>query len=101
MRLLTDPTFDEPREYHMAPGRTLVKTAPAHIGSQDVGPIDAVLLSHDQHVDNLDMSGREFLTQAPLVLTTPSAAARLGGACRRCTSGSKSTCRARMAATLT
>ena len=46
----------------------------------EVGPIDAVLLSHDQHVDNLDAAGRAFLTDVPLVLTTAGAAKRLGGA---------------------
>jgi len=38
-----------------------------------------VLLSHDQHADNLDIGGRELLARVPLVLTTPSGAERLGG----------------------
>jgi L-ascorbate metabolism protein UlaG (beta-lactamase superfamily) len=38
-----------------------------------------VLLSHDQHSDNLDNSGREFLAKAKRVLTTQAAARRLGG----------------------
>jgi L-ascorbate metabolism protein UlaG (beta-lactamase superfamily) len=42
-------------------------------------PIDAVLLSHDQHADNLDTSGRAFLCQARAVFTTPAAAKRLEG----------------------
>jgi L-ascorbate metabolism protein UlaG (beta-lactamase superfamily) len=41
-----------------------------------------VLLSHDEHADNLDNAGRELLTGVPLVLTTPSAAGRLGGTTR-------------------
>jgi L-ascorbate metabolism protein UlaG (beta-lactamase superfamily) len=44
--------------------------------------VDAVLLSHDQHPDNLDRSGRAYLTGAPLVLTTPSAARSIGGPAR-------------------
>jgi L-ascorbate metabolism protein UlaG (beta-lactamase superfamily) len=38
-----------------------------------------VLLSHDQHSDNLDNSGRDFLRHAPRVLTTIAGAKRLGG----------------------
>jgi hypothetical protein len=36
------------------------------------------LLSHDQHADNLDHSGKDFLTQAARVLTTVAGAKRLG-----------------------
>ncbi|NJP29192.1 MBL fold metallo-hydrolase [Microbispora sp. SCL1-1] len=82
LRLLTDPTFDAPREYVAGPGRVLVKTAPTALTSAEIGPVDAVLLSHDQHVDNLDIGGRAYLGQVPLVLTTASAAGRLGGATR-------------------
>jgi hypothetical protein len=38
-----------------------------------------VLLSHDQHSDNLDNSGRAFLQRAERVLTTTAGASRLGG----------------------
>ena len=38
-----------------------------------------MLLSHDQHIDNLDPNGRAVLADAAIVLTTPSAAGRLGG----------------------
>ncbi|MCH3159058.1 hypothetical protein K3X38_14475, partial [Listeria monocytogenes] len=41
-------------------------------------PLDAVLLSHDQHADNLDAAGRAVLATAPLALTTPLAAEQLG-----------------------
>jgi L-ascorbate metabolism protein UlaG (beta-lactamase superfamily) len=79
IQLVTDPTFDPPGEYRSGSGSLLTKTEyPALTGSQ-LGTPDAVLLSHDQHVDNLDASGREFLGSAPLVLTTPAAAGRLGG----------------------
>lgn len=49
----------------------------------EVGRIDAVLLSHDEHDDNLDHAGRQVLTRVPLVLTTVSGAGRLGGTARR------------------
>lgn len=41
-----------------------------------------MLLSHDQHPDNLDRSGRDYLRGVPLVLSTASAERRLGGAVR-------------------
>jgi len=82
LRFLTDPTFDAPGEYPLGGGRSLTKTAPCAADPADLGPLDAVLLSHDQHPDNLDTSGRALLAEVPLVLTTRSAAARLGGTTR-------------------
>ncbi|MET9964544.1 MBL fold metallo-hydrolase [Streptomyces sp. NPDC006356] len=79
LRFLTDPTFDGPGDYPMANGRVLTKTAPASAAPADLGRIDAVLLSHDQHPDNLDHSGRALLADVALTLTTPSGAGRLGG----------------------
>lgn len=73
--LLTDPTFDEPRSYQ-AP-RVLTKLTGPAVGPDELGSVDAVLLSHDQHFDNLDVSGRAFLDRVPLVLSTPAAAQRI------------------------
>jgi L-ascorbate metabolism protein UlaG (beta-lactamase superfamily) len=87
LRLLVDPTFDPPGEYPLGGGRALTKTAPAALTAQDVGPVDAVLLSHDQHPDNLDVAGRAALADAPLVLTTALAAERLGGTARALPTG--------------
>jgi L-ascorbate metabolism protein UlaG (beta-lactamase superfamily) len=75
LRLLTDPTFDPPGEH--AGGLTKL-TGPA-VGADDVGVIDAVLLSHDHHSDNLDPGGRAFLPRAGRTLTTTAGAERLGG----------------------
>jgi hypothetical protein len=77
-RLLTDPTFDPPGAYRL-PHVTLTKTAGPSLPVAAVEPIDAVLLSHDQHADNLDHSGRAFLATAPRVLTTVVGARRLEG----------------------
>ncbi|MGH7119087.1 MAG: MBL fold metallo-hydrolase, partial [Acetobacteraceae bacterium] len=77
-RLLTDPTFDPPGEYRL-PHVTLVKTIGPAMSAAALGEVDAVLLSHDQHADNLDSSGRAVLAAAPRVLTTQAAATRLGG----------------------
>jgi L-ascorbate metabolism protein UlaG (beta-lactamase superfamily) len=77
-RLLTDPTFDPPGDYPL-PHVTLKKTSGPSRSAAEVGHADAVLLSHDQHADNLDTSGRAFLTaSATRVLTTRAGAGRLG-----------------------
>lgn len=78
LRLLTDPTFDAPGDYEL-PHVTLHKTHGPALDIAKVGEVDAVLLSHDQHSDNLDTSGRAFLGKAQRVLTTEIGAQRLGG----------------------
>jgi L-ascorbate metabolism protein UlaG (beta-lactamase superfamily) len=80
-RLLTDPTFDGPGEY-VLPHVTLKKTGNPALSPDQIRPVDAVLLSHDQHSDNLDNSGRAFLQNAKQVLTTKAATGRLGGNAR-------------------
>ncbi|MFJ7960103.1 MBL fold metallo-hydrolase [Streptomyces sp. NPDC096319] len=74
LRLLLDPTFDAPKTYKSG----LEKTRAPALGSDEIGRIDAVLLSHDQHDDNLDDRGRALLGQVPVVLSTPGARKRLG-----------------------
>ncbi|RAG83136.1 MBL fold metallo-hydrolase [Streptacidiphilus pinicola] len=79
LRFLTDPTFDGPGDYQN-PGRPLLtKTAPAAAQPAELGRIDVVLLSHDEHADNLDRSGRDLLADVALTLTTTGGARRLGG----------------------
>ena len=56
----------------------MTKTTGPAVAAEEIGPIDAVLLPHDQHGDNLDRSGRALLTHAGVVLTTPEGAGRLG-----------------------
>lgn len=77
-RLLTDPTFDAPGAYQL-PHVKLEKLAGPALSREAIGSVDAVLLSHDQHSDNLDHSGREYLAHAGRVLTTEIGASRLGG----------------------
>ncbi|HXX39679.1 MAG TPA: MBL fold metallo-hydrolase [bacterium] len=77
-RFLTDPTFDGPGEYRL-PHTTLVKTSGPALTADVLGPVDAVLLSHDQHADNLDRAGKEYLPAAGRTLTTRAGAGRLGG----------------------
>ncbi|MFD7768951.1 MBL fold metallo-hydrolase [Streptomyces sp. NPDC059787] len=81
LRFLTDPTFDGPGD-HPSQGPTLTKTAPADATPAELGPVDVVLLSHDEHADNLDTSGRAVLADVPLTLTTPGGGQRLGGTAR-------------------
>lgn len=79
IRLLVDPTFDAPgRRYSFGWGTSSRKTAGPALAATDLGPLDAVLLTHDQHADNLDDAGRALLPEVPVVLTTPPAARRLG-----------------------
>lgn len=80
VRLLTDPTFDPPGAEYRAGAYVLRKTQGPALDREALGRIDAALLSHDHHFDNLDASGRALLATLPLVVTTPAAAERLGGA---------------------
>ncbi|GAB1644927.1 MBL fold metallo-hydrolase [Krasilnikovia sp. MM14-A1259] len=81
LTFMTDPTFDAPGEYRLGT-RTLTKTAAPAGTPTDAGRVDVVLLSHDQHPDNLDRAGREYCATVPLVLSTPTAAERLGSPAR-------------------
>jgi L-ascorbate metabolism protein UlaG (beta-lactamase superfamily) len=77
-RILTDPTFDAPGAYQL-PHVKLEKLSGPALQPEAIGKVDAVLLSHDQHADNLDHSGKDFLAKADRVLTTVAGAKRLGG----------------------
>ncbi len=82
LRLLTDPTFDPAgSRYVDGPVKLSKQTDPA-LTVSELGAVDAILLSHDQHKDNLDPAGRAYLSQAKQILTTPAAALRLDGRTR-------------------
>ena len=78
LRLMTDPTLDPAGETFMINDKPAYSKTegPANI---DIGKIDTVLLSHDQHGDNLDNAGREFLKTVPKTFTTKIGAERLKG----------------------
>jgi L-ascorbate metabolism protein UlaG (beta-lactamase superfamily) len=78
LRLLTDPTFDPPGLYREAPVRFEKTSGPA-LSPEQIGRLDAVLLSHDQHLDNLDSAGRALLPSVGTTYTTQAGAQRLGG----------------------
>jgi L-ascorbate metabolism protein UlaG (beta-lactamase superfamily) len=82
-RLLTDPTFDPPGgRYRFGWGTGSEKTAGPAIPPERLGEIDAVLISHDHHDDNLDPTGRTLLPASGEVVTTVPGAKRLGGGAR-------------------
>lgn len=79
-RILTDPGFDpEGTEKNEGPGHLLQKVMSPPIPADEIGKLDAILLSHAQHYDNLDNTGRTLLPKAGHVLTTPDSAALLDG----------------------
>ena len=82
-RILTDPTFDDPgRTYRFGWGTSSRKLAGPSIAAADIGPIDATLVTHDHHDDNLDAAGRALLPSTGVVVTTASGVGRLGGGAR-------------------
>src|SRR5881227_257459 len=78
LKMLTDPSFDSRGTDYRTPVYTLHKTLDPLMKSEELPSIDLVLLSHDHHFDNLDHSGRAFLSTVKEVLTTVEGAARLG-----------------------
>jgi L-ascorbate metabolism protein UlaG (beta-lactamase superfamily) len=80
LRILTDPTFDPPGKEYEIPrtGLNIRKLHGPGLSIEQVADVDIVLLSHDEHADNLDSAGRQLLVRARHVLTTASGASRLG-----------------------
>lgn len=78
MRLVTDPTFDDAGSTYVRTS-TLHKLAGPAVPAAALGRIDAVLLSHHQHADNLDIAGEAVLKKATRVVTTIEGAGALGG----------------------
>jgi len=82
-RLLTDPTFDPAGgHYDFGWGTSSDKLTGPAVAVSDLPPVDAVLLTHDHHADNLDDAGRALLPCAGPIITTASGAGRLGGSAR-------------------
>jgi L-ascorbate metabolism protein UlaG (beta-lactamase superfamily) len=77
-RLLTDPTFDPAGgKYRFGWGTGSAKLAGPALTREQLGDVDAVLLSHDHHDDNLDPAGRALLPSLGTVVTTVPGAKRL------------------------
>jgi L-ascorbate metabolism protein UlaG (beta-lactamase superfamily) len=77
LRIMTDPTLDAAGTVYVLPTLTVEKTKGPAI--DDVGKIDVVLLSHDQHWDNFDHAGRELVKKVSKTFTTVAGAERLKG----------------------
>jgi L-ascorbate metabolism protein UlaG (beta-lactamase superfamily) len=80
LHVLTDPVFDGPGKPHTVAGLeafTYTRLVGAAVAASELPPIDAVLLSHDHHADNLDAEGRKVAARAGRVLTTVDGARRL------------------------
>ena len=75
-RIVTDPGFDPQGSWRSeGPGHVLTKVMAPPIPVDKIGPIDLVLLSHAQHLDNLDNEGRRLLGKVGKTITTPASAA--------------------------
>lgn len=79
LRFVTDPTFDPPRSYAEPGSTTLVKTVGPGVPREQLGHVDAVLLSHHSHKDNLDYEGLELLATGVPTFSTQDAATELFG----------------------
>jgi L-ascorbate metabolism protein UlaG (beta-lactamase superfamily) len=76
--ILTDPTFDAPgRRYSFGWGTASNKVVGPALAASALPALDAVLLSHDHHADNLDDAGRALLPDAGAVITTVAGEKRL------------------------
>ncbi len=75
---ITDPTFDAPGGDYPSGTVSLQKTQGPAMQPAALGKVDVALVSHDQHADNLDSSGRMLLKEIATVLTTVPGAARIG-----------------------
>lgn len=62
VKLLTDPFFSPAgTQWDMGSGNVLENTETPALGLEDLPAIDAILLSHEDHPDNLDSFGRQLL----------------------------------------
>ena len=75
-RIISDPGFDpQGTERNEGPGHLLTKVMAPPIPVDKIGNIDIALVSHAQHLDNLDNEGRRLLGKAGITITTPESAA--------------------------
>lgn len=74
-RIISDPGFDpQGTERIEGPGHTLTKVMEPPIPVDRIGKIDLALVSHAQHLDNLDNEGRRLLGLVGQTFTTPASA---------------------------
>ena len=74
LTILTDPYFSpEGTAWTGGSGAKLISSYQPALGLQDLPPIDLILLSHEDHKDNLDDIGRELLNGRRVVTTVDGA----------------------------
>jgi L-ascorbate metabolism protein UlaG (beta-lactamase superfamily) len=78
LRFMTDPTLD-PAGTAFVLNEKMTESKLSGPALQSEDPVDVVLLSHDQHFDNLDHSGRALLNNVGITITTKPGAQRLQG----------------------
>ena len=78
-RFMTDPTLDPAGSHYTLGGGAVVLDKLQGPPDVEIGKIDFVLLSHDQHADNLDNAGRKLLSAVTQTFTTKAGAERLKG----------------------
>lgn len=78
LTLLTDPVLGGACECHFGFGMRSRHLREPYVARASLPRIDAALVSHDQHADNLDDEGRAALAEAREVITTRAAAKRIG-----------------------
>jgi L-ascorbate metabolism protein UlaG (beta-lactamase superfamily) len=72
VRILTDPVLDGgSKAYRLGPGAWATRYVGPALRPDQIPPLDAVLLSHTHHKDNLDEAGMAVLRQAGQVITGP------------------------------
>lgn len=77
LKILTDPVFGGAKHFHFGAGMTSDHTRGPWVPASEVPPPDLVLLSHDQHADNLDDEGRAIIANCTNVFSTPAASKRM------------------------
>lgn len=90
LRFITDPTLD-PAGTAFVLNEKMTESKLSGPAFHPRDPIDVVLLSHDQHFDNLDHGGRDLLKTAGVTITTKSGAERLQVNCIGLSEGERHT----------
>jgi L-ascorbate metabolism protein UlaG (beta-lactamase superfamily) len=81
IRLVTDPVLDTGLQRYGVgvPGLHLTRFRGTAPKAETLGRIDAILLSHPHHADNLDAGGRQLFVQSREIITNPHGKRHLQG----------------------